>query len=335
MKIFFPLLWCLLMMIPSAAQQASSRLWSKDPIQNGFLKNSGQVKNMDNKPVDFVYYQARIGGQQVFITNYGLSVLISRNIKSVRVATLKNTASTSSLIAGHDSGNINTYEMERVDIVLKHAAIRQTNISTVNKKESPLFNMYMNSPDTHIESQQLKSEILVKNVYEGIDWRVYIKEEPGKEPFLKYDFIVHPGADPGQIELQYSDNAKLELQENEIRAKSKMAGFTEEKPYSYLQENNTAIPVSFGLKKNRIHFKTGAYDTKYTLVIDPSIFWLTYLSTTSQVWSLESIYGNDVETDAAGNIFLQLSAFSDQPFPTVNPGNGAYYQSYTASPTVP
>ena len=54
-------------------------------VETGFLKNMGQVADFDNKPVDFVLYQANIGGQQVFITNYGLSVLSFKPNKISRV----------------------------------------------------------------------------------------------------------------------------------------------------------------------------------------------------------------------------------------------------------
>src|SRR5690606_18408155 len=159
----------------------------------------------------------------------------------------RNTLTTSPLSSKVDSGDIYTYEMERIDIVLNKASILETNISTVSKAKSPLFNLYINDAHSSVESQELQSEILIKNVYAGIDWKVYIKEESGNTPILKYDFIVHPGADVSQIELEYSKNAKLELKENEIRSKTKMAQLNEEQPFSYLKEDNTEIPVSYKL----------------------------------------------------------------------------------------
>jgi gliding motility-associated-like protein len=329
MRILLTVACSLAFFIPLIAQQGSTVNWAKEAGQNGFLKNIGQVKSMANSSVDFVLYQAKISGQQVYVTKYGLAILFSRTIKAEKFPDRRPGAEPSKM-AVPDSLYAYTYEIERVDIVLKNASILTENINTVNKPGSAHFNLY----DTEGErsSQQLKNEIVIKDVYKGIDWKIYIKDEPGTAPVLKYDFIVHPGADPAQIQIQYSSNADLSIKDNMIHAKTNMAELIEEKPYSYLLEDGTEVPVSYMLKKNRISFNTGNYDKKHTLVIDPSVFWLTYLSTTSQVWSLESIYGNDVETDAAGNIFVQLSAFGDQPFPTVNPGGGAYYQSYTASP---
>ncbi len=301
------------------------------PPATGFLKNVGQVTDIKNNPVDFVYYQANFGGQQVFITKYGLSILLAREKKITRVAgRIANDHQLKHTPAPADSSLIVNYEMERIDIVLKNASIQTANIVTVANELSPQFNFYINDP--YAKVQQLLNEILIKNVYPGIDWKVYIRKEKGQPASLKYDFIVHPGADPSLIQLRYSDNAKLELDGNKIKAKTKMGIVKEEQPYSYLQEDQSAVPVAYLLKNNTIHFTTGSYSKTSTLVIDPSIFWMTYLTSTVQALAYRAIVGNDVETDAAGNIFVQLSGEANCPFPVKNPGGGAYYQDITASP---
>lgn len=297
-------------------------------VETGFLKNMGQVADFDNKPVDFVLYQANIGGQQVFITNYGLSVLLSKPNKISRVVNkgIKPTQRQSVT----DSITVVNYELERIDIVLKRALIDRNNIVTVANKNSPKYNFYVNDPSA--KQQQLLGEILIKDVYPGIDWKVYIKQEKGKPASLKYDFIVHPGADASMIQLQYSKNAKLELFQNEIKATAKMGIVKEKKPFCYLREQHTEIPVTYSLKKNTIGFNAPGYNKKETLVIDPDIFWMTYLTSKAQAPAYRAIVGNDIETDTSGNIFVQLSGEANCPFPTVNPGGGAYYQDISAAP---
>lgn len=332
MKIFYCLLFAFILSASVTAQQTVPSAFKTTVEENGFLKNEGQVRNLENKPVPFVYYQAKLGGQQVFITNYGLSLLLSRPKKIVKLSGSSGKIPLTQKESAADSLTVVTYEMERIDIVLKNATISVKNITTKTKMASPLFTFCIDSDQIDKEGTRLEKEVLVKNVYPGIDWKIYIKEEKGQPASLKYDFIVHPGANPSLIQLHYSNNAVLETAGNEIKARSKMATIGEDKPYSYMFENNTEVKVDYSVKKNTISFHTGNYDRAKTLVIDPSIFWLTYLSSTNHVPAYESIFGHDIETDAAGNIFVLLSAAGGTPFPTINPGGGAYYQDITASP---
>ncbi|MDB5277959.1 MAG: hypothetical protein JWR61_2914, partial [Ferruginibacter sp.] len=333
MKPVFTLLFIAIFFSDSLAQQSNKALtaFSSAALQNGFLKNTGQVTDLKNNPVDFVYYQANLNGQQVFITRYGLSLLLSRPLKMTRVPhNFHNLKVPSKKNAAFDSSWIVDYEMERIDIVLKKASILAGNMVAKVNARSPLFNFYVDNPDT--KAQQLSNEILIKNVYPGIDWKVYIKEEKGKSPTLKYDFIVHPGADPSQIKIHYSNNTKLALKSNEINGTSKMGTISELKPYTYQQEDKVEVPVEYALQNNTISFKTGGYNKSNTLVIDPSIFWMTYLTSKTPAPAYRAIMGNDIETDANGNMFVQLSGEANCPFPTVNPGGGAYYQEITAAP---
>ena len=314
------------------AQQTIQTSFEMKPYQNGFLKNLGQVTDTDNKPVHSVFYQSNLGGQKVFITNYGISILLSRPIRSKKMTISGNKKDSSHKKFSSDSLLMVSYEMERIDIVLKNASILSGNILAKANPKSPLFNLNFNSFKNENQGLQLQSEILIKNVYPGIDWKIYIKDKGDNESIFKYDFIINPGADPAQIQIHYSENANLSLADNEIVAKTKMGIFHEKKPYSYLVETNDEIRVNYKIRKNAVSFITGNYDKTKTLIIDPTIFWLTYLSSTNHVNGYLSVVGNDVETDAAGNIFVQMSAAGNTPFPTLNPGGGAYYQDYTASP---
>jgi gliding motility-associated-like protein len=300
--------------------------------QTGFLRNLGQVRDVSNKAVDFVYYHAKFGDQQVFVTNYGLSILFARAKKVYTIAGANVNRVQIQNPSSADSLTIADYELERIDVVLRNAIIKSDSIVSKRNIESPSFNFYIDDTQQNWQETQLQSELVIKNVYPGIDWRIYINNGEGKGQGLKYDFIVHPGADPSRVQVQYSNNARITLENNEITAATKMGVIKEDKPFSYFEEDRSIANVVFKLNHNTISFLTDRYDKSKTLVIDPSIYWMTYLSSTNPVWSVQSIYGRDVETDAAGNIFVQLSAAANVPFPTVNPGGGAYYQTLSSTP---
>ncbi len=317
------------------AQNEMPNILSPKANQSGFLENFGQVRDFDQKPVEHVFFEANFGNKQIFITDKGLSFLFSRVKKTRRIEAISR-PQIATVNEKHqqpaDSQTLYTYELERVDLVLKNGSISKKNIEGKSAENSPIYHFYV-TEDVAGESVTLKSDILIKEVYPGIDWKLYIKTDPVKGDFLKHEFIVHPGANPAQISLQYSDNAKPELSGEAMQIKTTMGQLLEDKPYTYQLENKVEIPAAYNLQNNNtIGYQISAYDLNQTLVIDPSIFWLTYIHSSGDPQPHQSLEGEDVETDSAGNIFVLFSAAGNLPFPTLNPGNGAYYQEYTASP---
>lgn len=298
-------------------------------IPAGFLKNVGQVRGLQNQPVKFVYYRATINNQQVFVTNYGISILLARPKKQAADTTLQKVRLKEKKV--FDTSDI-TWELERIDIVLKNGVISKENITTRQSPGSAHFNFYPDSVVSEDATQLMQNEILIKNVYQGIDWKIYIQHSEDEPAHLKYDFIVHPGADISSIKLKYSNNASVILKDGELIAQSRMGQILEKKPFSYIKKSRKEVPVRYTLHKNTVSFKAANYDRSETIIIDPSVYWLTYLSAVGSGSTYHHVAGNDIETDAAGNIFVQLSARFDTPFPTKNPGDGIYYQDHKASP---
>jgi gliding motility-associated-like protein len=329
MKIQFIVLLSLFIYKPAFGQLSPANK-TPLPVMNGFMKNAGQVRGLDHQPVTNVFYEAKIAGQGVYVTDYGLSVLLSR-IKTVKKAVpAKQSGGIATPVAPGDTASIYTWELERIDLVLEGASIRKDRIETIRSSDPAAYNFMSGDWPGGNEQVHLQQELLIRDIYPGIDWRIYLTKEKGGN--LKYDFIVHPGGDPSRIRIRYSSNAKLASSGNTVKAVTRMGELTEDVPYSYSRESGKEVQVRYRLQQNTIRFDVSDHKPEETLVIDPSLFWLTYISSTAQYWIFQSVTGNDIETDAAGNIFVQLSMFLSVPFPTINPGGGAYYQEYTASP---
>jgi len=59
--------------------------------------------------------------------------------------------------------------------------------------------------------------ITYRNLYEGIDFTMYSTTEG-----LKYDFVIHPGADPEDIRLQYNGLDQIELRNGTLYLKTSL-----------------------------------------------------------------------------------------------------------------
>ncbi len=214
MKFLFLLLLSTLLSNNSKEQPAIQALLERSALPEGFLKNAGQVIDLENRPVDFVYYQANLGNEQVYITKYGISILFAKAKNITRfVNGLPQKGSLLHNATPSDSICVANYELERVDISLKNASILEKNIITTTDERSPKYNFYFTTAQS--QEQQLLNTVLIKNVYPGIDWKIYVNKENNKTQGFKYDFIIHPGADISKIKLHYSDNAVIELADNE------------------------------------------------------------------------------------------------------------------------
>ena len=150
----------------------------------GFEENKGQFTDEFGKPVEDILFRFRTSKADVYITQTGLSYVFFKTTHKHE--------------PGHKNDNDSIY-FARVDMVLKGATISKDNMV----KELPLetevnyYNQYNPNGILHVKQYR---KIVLRNVYKGIDWVWYISNSKGVEQ-MKYDFIVHPNADPAQIKM--------------------------------------------------------------------------------------------------------------------------------------
>jgi len=112
--------------------------------------------------------------------------------------------------------------------------------------------------------------------------------------------------------------------------KGRLGFFEEGAPIGYSQKfARNKRKLNFRLDGNncmRFDFRNVPAD-QYPFVIDPDLFWSTYLHTISPyIMPLSIIHATDITSDQSGNIFVSAYCAGSIKFPTINPGNGAYYK---------
>ncbi len=137
---------------------------------------------------------------------------------------------------------------------------------------------------------------------------------------FKYDFVVHPGADPSQIRLRYKWTDKPGLQKNgSLKISTPMGDIEEGIPVSYGHDKDHLINTHYTLKDDEIRFTLDKYAKDDTLIIDPSLTWASYYAGGAGDGDIFSI-----STDGAN---VWLTGVSDgMGFPTHNAGGSAYFQ---------
>ncbi len=166
--------------------------------------------------------------------------------------------------------------------------------------------------------------VVYPDLWPRIDMRLH--EQSG---VLKYEFHVHPGASPSDIQLAYSGADRLSVGETGGLQIATPLGMLEDSvPLSYQVLDGVRVPVASryvlddGANANgRFSFEIGAYQRDRELIIDPGVQYTTFLG------------GNSAETpvgiavDSAGSAYVAGTTQSPN-FPTTT---GAFDRTGAAS----
>ncbi|MBB5329771.1 SBBP repeat-containing protein [Tunturiibacter gelidoferens] len=150
------------------------------------------------------------------------------------------------------------------------------------------------------------AQVKVASVYQGIDLIFH-----GDESALEYDFVLAPGADPRQIQLQFEGAASLEVDKTNgdlvLATTNKTELLRHAQPKIYQVVGGKNVPVKGGfqvLKGNIASFTIEKYDRAKPLVIDPTIRFVTFLG------GSDTDAANAVAVDGRGFTYVTGQTYS-------------------------
>ena len=164
--------------------------------------------------------------------------------------------------------------------------------------------------------------VVYKNLYDGIDLHYYT--EGG---FVKYDLVVHPGADPEKISLRYIGQRALAVRKNQVLVRTTVGTVKELEPRSYQagEQGRAEVSCKYELREgNRLRFRVANYDRNATLVIDPTEVFCSFTGSRSDNWGYTATYDNAGEL-FLGGIVLDYSSLSGGMFGATP---GAFQSTY-------
>jgi len=298
-----------------------------------FTENKGQMSDLQGQPVNDLLFRAGGAGMDLYVTSWGLSYVFAKAERSV--APGLDNSSEPPAQAWHNEMQGISIQYCRADMELVGATIKKEN--TVKEYESEdRTDFYLAHCPEGVRDVHSYEKITIRNVYPGIDWVLYslkvgkLESQKRNASGLKYDFIVHPGADPSLIRLRYKWTDKPLLQKDgSVKISTPEGDLMEGAPVSYGQDRAHVIPTHYALKNNELGFTVGAYNTNEILVIDPSLTWATYYLGGGPAGFYQEIQG--MHTDGASVWVTGRSNYKS--FPTINPHPGTAYFEATATGT--
>jgi uncharacterized protein (TIGR03437 family) len=134
-------------------------------------------------------------------------------------------------------------------------------------------------------------------VYPGVDLVFY-----GASGKLEYDFVVKPGANPRQIQLDLEGIPNVSIApDGDLVLESAAGEVRWKKPliYQTVGESRKVIPGGFKrIAKRRIGFQIGQYDVSRALIIDPVMNYASYYGGAGNDFS------RAIGADSAGNVYI-------------------------------
>ena len=179
-----------------------------------------------------------------------------------------------------------------------------------------------NDPSKWASKATQYRQIDYRSIYNGIDMRLY-----GVDGFLKYDFIVEPGADVSQIGFEYEGADKVYVYNGNLILGNTVRDIIEEKPYAYqlidgqLQE----VACEFSVHEGQLSFVfPKGYDENEELIIDPTLVFASLSGSTTDNW------GFSATNDSKGHLYAGSVAFDMDGYPTTT---GAYQENFAGGQT--
>jgi hypothetical protein len=208
--------------------------------------------------------------------------------------------------------------------VIFDGANKDFTIETNNHVSESQNYFYGNDPTKWSVGVKSFGEILLKNIYNGIDLRLYSTENA-----MKYEFIVTPKVSTEQIKMRYEGADEMTLENGHLKVKTSLVDIIEMKPYSFSEtiinansrQGFAEVKSNFKINKNIVTFSFPEnYDSNKTLTIDPKLIFSTYSGSTTDNWGHTATY------DAEGNLYAGGSALSSVPNPSKFPVTTGAYQ---------
>ena len=193
-----------------------------------------------------------------------------------------------------------------------------TNVEMIPDKPLDSYNNYFigNDPSQWASNCKIYQGITVKNVYPNIDVRYYTQNG-----LLKYDIIANPGSDISKIALKYDGVDKLEILKKELSISTSVGRVKELSPYTFQfnGKEKKDLDCKFVVKDNIVRFNVKGYDRNATLVIDPTVVFISFSKSAFDNWGYTATYGPDGSMFGGGIVF-------GEGFPTTT---GAFQENYS------
>lgn len=154
---------------------------------------------------------------------------------------------------------------------------------SLSERSSEYYNYFLGQDSSRWAARAYAySRVGYAEIYPDVDLMVTSVHEN-----LKYDFVVKPEADPGQIKIAYCGAGQLTMSNGNLVMQTGLGDLVEAQPYCYQVINGVKREVEseYVLHNNEVSFRfPKGYDPCEVLIIDPLLIFSTYSGSIADNW---------------------------------------------------
>jgi len=187
------------------------------------------------------------------------------------------------------------------------------------------YNFFVGDNSKHATNVKAYKKVVISSIYPGIDLEII-----SKGTGVKINYIVKPGANPNQIQLEYLGADDLSIKANQLHATTSLGELLEDQPVSYQMQGGSqkSIATQYILNQNKITFDVGKYNGSLPLTIDPEVVFGTYMGSAADNFGFAASYDLNGNAYGAGTVyaanFPTLAGAYDITFAGGNDADGEY-----------
>jgi gliding motility-associated-like protein len=177
----------------------------------------------------------------------------------------------------------------------------------------------------HVSEVHPHNLLIYNEVYTGVDLVV-----DGRAGTIKYDWVVFPGADANQIQIEIQGANDIVLHDGHLIIHTSLKEILESPPIAFqpadlgLNASYDTVPCRFELNGNTLSYVfPDGYDSTRKLIIDPELIFATYSGARGDNFGFTATYDSKSNLYAGGN-----TNGAQGPYPVTT---GAFQTTYGGS----
>jgi len=271
--------------------------WTNSPnSERAFVENKGQYDGRNWQSTNQIKYAlSQQDGWFTFFSNKGITHRIERLVRNPKKKKGEGDAN------NNLPSRIHLSEFVNISFVGANNNVKIIAEEKTNHYYSYAVKDLKTNDVNNINNVKGYKKITYKNIYNNIDIEYTLHPDGG----IKYNVILHPGANPNEIKMKYETfhtnhldekiDIKLNSQTGQLEINTASNKIIEHKPLTFYQNSKTVIQSEYAFSNNILTFNLGNYDNSQKVVIDPWVVTPNFNA---------GDFTREVETDATGNVYV-------------------------------